>query len=107
VPDTRPHSHASLKEIITRNDVARQIITGFAAEIPALAHFWSFLATALTDTSVLAEELSAVRLDRANLLAAIRTTLAAHADGEPDPLSYIRDELNAPHAAFERSGEAS
>ena len=34
------------------------------------------------------------RLDRANLLAAARATIAAHHDGEPDPLAYLRDELN-------------
>jgi hypothetical protein len=37
-----------------------------------------------------------VRLDRANLLAAIRACLAAHADGEPDPLGYLRAELDTP-----------
>jgi hypothetical protein len=29
----------------------------------------------------------------ANLVAACRATLGAHADGERDPLSYLRDEL--------------
>jgi hypothetical protein len=105
--DTRPDPRTDLEEITTRNTLARQIITGFSIEIPALASFWRFLSTALADTRTLSEELSAVRLDRANLLAAIRATLAACADGEPDPLSYLRDELNAPHAAFDRSGEAS
>jgi hypothetical protein len=32
-------------------------------------------------------------MDRANLLAAMRAALAAHADGDADPLSYLRDEL--------------
>jgi hypothetical protein len=36
-----------------------------------------------------------VRLDRANLAAAAFATIAAHQDGEPDPLSYLRDELGA------------
>jgi hypothetical protein len=47
-----------------------------------------------------------VRLDRANLLAAIRATLAADAEGEPDPLGYLRDELDttgAPAATRRRS----
>jgi ABC-type transporter Mla subunit MlaD len=30
-----------------------------------------------------------------NLLAAARATLSAHADGEEDPLYYLRDELRA------------
>ena len=41
-----------------------------------------------------------VRLARAiadlhNLVAAARATLGAHADGEPDALYYLRDELDA------------
>jgi hypothetical protein len=34
------------------------------------------------------------RTEFANLLAAARATLAAHHDGEPDPLSYLRDEVS-------------
>lgn len=37
--------------------------------------------------------LVATRRRYANLVAAGRATLAAHADGEDDPLSYLRDEL--------------
>jgi hypothetical protein len=37
--------------------------------------------------------LVAARRRYANLVAAGRATLAAHADGEADPLSYLRDEL--------------
>ena len=33
------------------------------------------------------------RLISANLRAAIRAALGAHADGEPDPFAYLRDEL--------------
>ena len=43
----------------------------------------------------LSAELAATRMDRANLLAAMRATLAADADGEADPLYYIRDEIEA------------
>jgi hypothetical protein len=32
----------------------------------------------------------------ADLVAAARAALAAHADGEPDPWSYLRDELPPP-----------
>ena len=73
--------------------------------MPALAAMWQELDDALADTtalSALVTRLSAerdrARLDRANLRAAMRATLAAHADGEPDPLWYLRDELNAPQA---------
>ena len=89
-------------EIMTRNDVARDIIAGFAAVTPTLAGVFRLIDTALADLpAVLADlgraqsELEAVRLDRANLLAAIRATLAADHEGEPDPLGYLRDELDA------------
>ena len=69
----------------------------------ALADWWQALTDALSDTATLAAqvtrlsaELERTRLDRANLRAAMRATLAAYADGEPDPLWYLRDELNAP-----------
>jgi hypothetical protein len=88
--------------ITTRNDIARDIIAGFASVTPTLTGVFRFLDSALADVpAVLAElrraraELEAARLDRANLLAAMRATIAAHADGEPDPLYYLRDELDA------------
>jgi hypothetical protein len=89
-------------EITTRNDIARDMIAGFAAVTPALAGMWRLMDTALADLpAVLAElrrtreELEAVRLDRANLLAAIRATLGADAEGEGDPLGYLCDELDS------------
>jgi hypothetical protein len=89
-------------EIATRNDIARDIIAGFAAVTPHLAGIWRILDQALADLpAALAalgrarSELEAVRLDRANLLAAIRATLVADAEGEPDPLGYLRDELDS------------
>ena len=89
-------------EVTTRNDIARDIIAGFAAVTPALTGAWRLIDTSLADLpAVLADlrreraELAAVRLDRANLLAAMRATLGAQADGEADPLYYLRDELDA------------
>ena len=91
--------------ITTRNDIARDIIAGFAAVTPTLTGAWRLIDASLADLpTVLAElgrartELEAVRLDRANLLAAIRATLSADADGEPDPLGYLRDELESASA---------
>ena len=87
--------------ITTRNDIARDIIAGFAAVTPTLTGVWRLLDQALADLpAILADlgrvqaELKAVRLDRANLLAAIRAALAADAESEPDPLDYLRDELD-------------
>jgi hypothetical protein len=90
------------RQITTRNDIARDIIAGFAAVTPMLAGAWRLIDTSLGDLPVaLADlrraraELEAVRLDRANLLAAIRAALAADAEGEPDPFGYLRDELDS------------
>jgi hypothetical protein len=90
-------------ELTSRNDIARDLIAGMAAVGPNLAGVWRYVDRALTDIpALLAElarartELEAVRLDRANLLAAIRATLAAHAEGEDDPLGYLRAELDPP-----------
>ena len=92
----------SSSEITTRNDITRDIIAGFAAVTPHLAGIWRILDQALADLpAALADlgrvraELKAVRLDRANLLAAIRAALAADAEGERDPLGYLREELDS------------
>jgi hypothetical protein len=106
------YSSINLPEVMTRNAAARDIVAGFAAATPALSAMWQHIATALTDADGLAVEvnrlaieLRAARLDRANFLAAIRATLAAEHDGEPDPLSYLRDELEtAPHGPVARRG---
>ncbi|HEX3921599.1 MAG TPA: hypothetical protein VHY31_04890 [Streptosporangiaceae bacterium] len=89
-----------LQDIATRNRNARHIVTGFSRSLPTLAEVWRYLSAALADTSRLVAEvvrlradLAAARLDRANLLAAIRAALAADRDGETDPLGYLRDEL--------------
>ncbi|HEY5986267.1 MAG TPA: hypothetical protein VIV12_07825 [Streptosporangiaceae bacterium] len=63
---------------------------------------WQCLVIALADTPALTAEITQLRtaladarLDRANLAAAALACIAAHRDGEPDPLSYLRDELRA------------
>jgi hypothetical protein len=93
---------ANSQQITIRNDIARDIIAGFASVTPTLAGVFRFVDSALADLpAVLAElgrtraELEAVRLDRANLLAAMRATIGAQADGEGDPLYYLRDQLDA------------
>jgi hypothetical protein len=95
----------SSRRITTRNDIARDILAGFASVAPTLAGVWRFVDSALADVHALladltpvSVELEAVRLDRANLLAAMRACIAADADGEDDPLSYLRDELAGPRA---------
>jgi hypothetical protein len=105
MPNTLPHSNVNLQEVCTRNDAARRIIAGFAKAMPTLADIWQFLGSALDDASSLAAEITRLsadlgntRLDRANLAAAARATIAAHAEGEANPLWYLRDELAAHQA---------
>jgi CelD/BcsL family acetyltransferase involved in cellulose biosynthesis len=100
---TAPYSTVNIPEVITRNSTARDIVAGFSAAMPALSAIWEHIGHALADAGDLAAEvvqlsvdLKAVRLDRANARAAMLATLAADADGEADPLSYLRDELGTP-----------
>jgi hypothetical protein len=90
------------QEVDTRNRTARHIVAGFETVMPSLADIWRFIDAALADAPALSaeitrlrDELDDTRLDRANLLAAARATIGAYLDGEPDPLSYLRDELDA------------
>jgi outer membrane murein-binding lipoprotein Lpp len=112
MPNTRPEPITDLQQISTRNTHARHIVAGCASALPTLAGMWHELQDALTDAATLAAQITRLsadlerpRLDAANLRAAMRATLAAYADGEPDPLWYLRDELNAtqtPAAASRR-----
>jgi ABC-type transporter Mla subunit MlaD len=95
-----PESGISLHVVYARNDNARRVVAGLAAATAALAEIWQQLDRALDDVPALGAiiarlvaDLAGTRMDRANLIAAIRATLAAHADGEADPLSYLRDQL--------------
>jgi hypothetical protein len=102
MPNKPPYVDIDLEEVMSRNDTAQHIIAGFATAMPTLADICRFLHDAVSDVpklaaeiTRLATELNNTRLDRANLLAAARATIAAYHDGEPDPLAYLRDELNA------------
>jgi hypothetical protein len=102
VPKNAPHSAIDVPKALSRNLAARDIVSGFASAMPTLSVAWQHLQAALADTRDLATEvtrlraeLAAVRLWHANALAAMRATIGAQRDGEPDPLYYIRDELNA------------
>jgi hypothetical protein len=96
VPNTSPYIHVDLEEVTTRNETAQHILAGFATAMPTVAEIWRYLESALNDVpeltieiTRLSDELKDARLDRANLLAAARATIAAYHDGEPDPLSYL------------------
>lgn len=96
---TQPHPPANhLPEVTARNRSAHTILAALAAERPGT--IWQYLADALADTPVLVTEIARLRatvaedrLDRANLAAAALATISAHREREPDPLSYLRDEL--------------
>lgn len=109
-----PQPGTSLHTVYARNDHARHVIAGFASEMPAASELWSQVDRALADVPALgavigrlAAELTDTRMDRAKLLAAMRATLAAYADGEADPLYYLRDELDARQARSQGHGAAS
>lgn len=100
-----PEPRLSLPEMYARNDNARRIIAAAASVLPVTFELWDQVDSALADlpalgavTERLTAELADTRMDRANLIAAMRATLAAYADGEPNPLYYLRDELQAHQA---------
>lgn len=97
-----PDIRIPIQEVNARADTATRIVTGFSRATPSLAGLWQQITHSLSDIPILAaeitrlhQELTGARLDRANLAAAGRATLAADAGGDPDHLSYLRDELSA------------
>jgi hypothetical protein len=101
-----PYSAINIPEVMNRNHAARDILSGFARATPMLSPAWEYIGGALadardlaTEVARLAAELAAARLGRANALAAMRATIGAQRDGEPDPLYYLRDELRASQSA--------
>jgi len=103
VPHNAPYSAIDMSEVMSRNQIARDIVSGFASAAPTLSVAWDHIRAALADARDLATEvtrlsaeLTVARLRHATALAAIRATIGAQRDGERDPLYYIRDELNAP-----------
>jgi hypothetical protein len=102
MPKSVPYSAIDIPEVMSRNQAARDVVAGFASATPTLSVAWRHIDAALTDAQDLATEvtrlsveLAAARLWHANALAAMRATISAQRDGEPDPLYYIRDELSA------------
>jgi hypothetical protein len=111
VSNPLPYINANLQEIHTKNATAQNIINGFAEATPMLGDIWGYLAEALNDVPALSAEITRLadalhgaRLDRANLIAAARAAIAADHEHERDPLSYLRDELDALTSPPERNG---
>jgi hypothetical protein len=109
VPSDDSRLNINLKEVATRNLAVRRLISESSVAVRALAENWKLLEHALSDVPAfsdevirLSAELADARLGRANILAAGRAALAACDEGEPDPLSYLRDELAAQGVGRER-----
>ncbi len=105
MPETNHTSAINLWEVNARADSAQHVIIGFSRAIPNLADLWQQVTHSLSDIPILIDEISRlqgqlviVRLRRADLAAAGLATLTAYDDGEPEPLSYLRDELD--HQGF-------
>jgi hypothetical protein len=97
LPEMTPDNSA---EIAARSQYAGDVAAEFSELFPG--DVWRHLARAFADVPALSAEITRLRsallgarLDRANLAAAARATISAYHDGEPDPLSYLRDELTA------------
>lgn len=102
MPDTPYHPRIDLQEAINRSRTARRIVANTWPDESLPAILRRSLNTALDTIPALADEVARLsaelrdtRINRANLAAAGRATLTAHHDGERDPLSYLRDELDA------------
>ncbi|TYB56815.1 hypothetical protein FXF51_42680 [Nonomuraea sp. PA05] len=100
MPYRHPYTGPDLQEVVHRHRTAEQLIATFARSTPALSDLWQDVTAALHDIPTLVQEtrrlrreVTTLRLSRANYLAAINATLNAHADGEPNALAYLRDEL--------------
>jgi len=97
-PDApRPHAPLLLVDLDAVTARYRAVLTAPAGS------FRTALVRATADIPALVSEVERLhvlllqgRRRYADLAAAARATLAAHADGEPDPLAYLRDELSHP-----------
>jgi hypothetical protein len=84
----RINHDADLQEVANRHDTA-------TAVVDALNRALDMLPLLSAEITRLRRRLATTLHDFNNLLAAARATLSAHADGEEDPLYYLRDELTA------------
>jgi hypothetical protein len=105
----KPTSGLTSRLFTARVQLGHRVITRVSLSFPALCLSLQQIDRALSDIPALATEvttlrvsLASVRLERANLAAAARATIAAEASGETDPLAYLRDELTAHGHGMER-----
>ena len=79
---------ADLQEVTTEHQHAMSAARTLTAALDLIPRM-------VTEIGRLRSRLVRVLTDLHNLIAAARATLGAHADGEPDALYYLRDELQA------------
>ena len=84
----RINTDADLQEVANRHDTAAGVVGALGRALDTIPRLSAEIAR-------LRRRLAASLNDFNNLLAAARATLSAHADGEEDPLYYLRDELQA------------
>lgn len=91
----RKEQQINLQEAIARNQHARQILADACAVHPVLGGTAREVDAALLDAAALIGEIIEIRLEISFLAAAAKAALRAYADETPDPLWFIRDELDA------------
>jgi hypothetical protein len=79
---------ADLQEVARQHHHAASAMGKLAAALDTIPRL-------CTEIGRLRARLARTLTDLHNLIAAARATLGAHADGEPDALYYLRDELDA------------
>ena len=84
----RINPETDLQEVANRHDTA-------TAVVDTLSRALDLIPLLSAEITRLRRRLATTLNDFSNLLAAAKATLSAHADGEDDPLFYLRDELNA------------
>jgi len=87
---TEPNDYpdADLQEVARGHDQAASAMGKLAAALDTIPRL-------CTEIGRLRAHLARTLTDLHNLIAAARATLGAYADGEPDALYYLRDELDA------------
>src|SRR6266567_1862311 len=97
-----PAQRIGLTEVDARASDARRTITQIWLASPTHSGPCRQVSESLADIPALTSEitrlcddLTTIRLLRANLAAAGKASIAADRSGEADPLSYLRDELAA------------
>lgn len=87
-PDTTQQPDTDLREATTRHDSALAVIRPVADAL-------NLIPSLCGEIRHLRRRLASTLLDQQDLIAAGQATLGAHADGEPDALYYLRDQLQA------------